>query len=231
MGINMEQAANNYRYERKFVIRELSLEQILRGIERHRAVFSRSYPERYVNNIYFDSVGLNNYRAGIEGAAQRAKVRVRWYGPLFGTVVGGRLELKIKNGLLSEKRSYPIESFTLDDKTYSKPLPAFFEDAELPEPLRRQLSLLSPVLMNRYYRYYYESADHDFRLTVDTNTTYYKIHSFGNSYLHQMADNNTIVEAKYGVEQACRAADVINSLGWRLVKNSKYINGIEKMWA
>jgi hypothetical protein len=232
MEIGMEQTVKNYRYERKFVISELSIEQVLGGIERHPAVFGRAYPGRYVNNIYFDSVGLNSYWAGIEGAVQRTKVRVRWYGSLFGTVSEASLELKIKDGLLGEKRSYPVEAFTLEEKAYWQPLPAFFENAKLPEILRYQLSSLRPVLMNRYYRYYYESADHKFRLTADTEMTYYKVERFGNSYLHQLTDRNSIiVEVKYGVEQARCAGGIINSLGRRLVRNSKYTNGIEKMWA
>ena len=91
--------SGNYRYERKSVISELTKNEIKALIKLHPAMFLESYPPRFVNNLYLDSVGMNNYFDNMAGLKERVKVRIRWYGRLFGSVEKPTLELKIKNGL------------------------------------------------------------------------------------------------------------------------------------
>lgn len=68
----------NPRYERKFTVQGLALSEILALVRRHPAAFREAYPPRMVNNVYFDTPGLNNYYDHVNGAPNRIKTRVRW---------------------------------------------------------------------------------------------------------------------------------------------------------
>ena len=74
MELNMEKVANSiikrpqaeliipdYRYERKFFISELTKDEVESLVRLHPAWFSEIYNQRFVNNIYFDSLNLTNY--------------------------------------------------------------------------------------------------------------------------------------------------------------------------
>ena len=74
---------NNYRFEKKFFISELTKQEIESIIKLHPAIFSEIYYERFVNNIYLDSFDLQNYFDNIIGTFKRQKVRIRWYGDLL----------------------------------------------------------------------------------------------------------------------------------------------------
>ena len=52
---------NEPRYERKFFISNSTLYEIKSLIKLHPACFKEAFPQRRVNNIYFDSLGLENY--------------------------------------------------------------------------------------------------------------------------------------------------------------------------
>ena len=106
--MNMENIANKYRYERKFLIRDLSVQEIETIIKLHPNFFSEIYYQRNVNNIYFDSLELESYQDNVTGSAQRVKTRIRWYGELFGLIEKPVLELKIKSGFLGRKESFHI---------------------------------------------------------------------------------------------------------------------------
>ena len=74
---------NNYRYERKFFISNLTKYEIESLIKLHPALFSEIYFPRFVNNLYFDSLNMKNYFDTIDGLGDRMKIRIRWYGSLF----------------------------------------------------------------------------------------------------------------------------------------------------
>ena len=80
----------------------------------HPAIFSQIYHPRFVNNLYLDSLSLNSYFCHVNGLKDRVKVRIRWYGDLFGPVDEPVLELKIKRGSLGRKESFPLASFRGD---------------------------------------------------------------------------------------------------------------------
>ena len=101
----------SFRYERKFLISQLSRHEIESIIRLHPAAFSEIYHQRFVNNIYFDTVGLSAYKDNLTGISDRLKVRIRWYGDLFCLIEEPFLELKIKRGFLGGKLRFPLASF------------------------------------------------------------------------------------------------------------------------
>ena len=105
-----------WRYERKFVISELSQQEIELIIRFHPAMFSEIYHPRWVNNIYFDSFGAQNYRDNIEGLRNRVKVRIRWYGSFLEPAKEPMLEFKFKRGILGAKKNSHYPHFLLTKK-------------------------------------------------------------------------------------------------------------------
>src|SRR6478672_7582768 len=95
-----------YRYERKFLVPPESWSSVHAGIKSNPGMFSSIFQPRAVNNLYLDSPALHLYFMNLEGAAERTKVRIRWYGELFGHLPRPVLEFKIKRGLLGAKESF-----------------------------------------------------------------------------------------------------------------------------
>src|SRR3712207_351051 len=114
MSTQQKPIPDDLRYERKFFITGRSAKEIEQQLHFHPACFKEIYNERWINNIYLDTLGFNNYYDNLEGERERWKTRIRWYGGLFGEISKPVLEFKIKRGLLGNKKSYPLRSFTLN---------------------------------------------------------------------------------------------------------------------
>jgi len=220
--------SNGYRYERKFLVPRLCWSEVEVRIKRHPALFSEIFPPRAVNNIYLDSVPLRHYFMNVNGVFDRTKVRIRWYGELFGPVCEPVLEFKLKEGLLGKKESFPLEPFLFDASFDIDRLAGFIRDSDLPAPVRRQVQCFEPTLLNRYHRKYFQSADGDYRVTLDSELEFFRLRSRQNSFLHRTADRqHKILELKYGSEHPAGAELVANGFPFRVGKISKYVLGLE----
>ncbi len=217
------------RYERKFVVNQLyklSIEQIIRN---HQAAFSEIYHERFINNIYLDTSNFMYFFDNIAGKSHRKKVRIRWYGDLYGEIASPILEFKLKTGAVGDKVSFPLESFCLDNNFTIDILKNVFHQSNLPEWVLNEILLLEPTLLNRYARKYFQSINKYFRLTIDRNLVYQDISRRNNSFINNSVnDYNNIVELKYDFNKDNYADLITNYLPFRLSKSSKYVNGIEK---
>ena len=221
-----------YRYERKFLVEDLMPFQVAALIKQHPRLFYAPYPPRYVNNLYLDTPELANYFDNVDGAMQRRKVRVRWYGQPFGEISQPMLEVKLKDGIVSTKHTYPLAPFYLDTYFCDRIFQAALADSDLPSEARFALRGLNLVLFNRYYRHYYASQDGAFRVTMDTGLTFYKVNgAFGNLFVHRQVNaRDVVVELKYEVEQEPRANRVAGFFPFRMTRNSKYVQGIERVY-
>lgn len=221
----------NYRYERKFFVSQLTKEEIESIVQLHPAMFSEIYHRRYINNIYLDTNDFSNYVDSIDGLACRVKVRIRWYKELFGTVEKPVLEMKIKKGLLGRKVSYPIRPFLFDDNFSSECILKTFRESEIPDLIKTKIFFLKPVLLNRYNRRYFQSADGNYRITIDDSLVFYRYNNLKNSFLNKVADrNNTILEIKYDNGNESEAKKITNFFPFRINRISKYLDGIEKLY-
>ena len=228
--LNKEIISNN-RYERKFFINNMSTSEIESLIKIHPHIFSDIFHPRYINNIYFDSIDLNNYYDNVEGAEKRIKIRLRWYGELFGDINKPTLEFKIKSGLLGKKISCKIPSFKFDSEFNIDTFKNIIKEAKVSEILQIKLHDKIPTLLNRYKRRYFISENNKFRITVDNNQFFYQIGPRRNFFLKKVEDKeNTIVELKYGIKDDNYANQVSNNFPFRLTKSSKYVTGIEKVY-
>ena len=220
---------SEYRYERKFFIDNLTIEKIESIVRLNSFVFSEIYSSRYINNIYFDTNSFSNYFDNVDGLSNRFKVRVRWYGELFGKVKEPRLEIKLKRGLIGKKLSIPMNAFHLNNETNIKNLINFKTLAQ--KKININLNNFEPKLLNRYKRKYFLSKNKKFRITIDDNQIFYHTKNKNNYFLNFYKDlDSKVLEIKYDKSYDSHINKVSSSLPFRLSKSSKYITGIQKVW-
>jgi hypothetical protein len=215
------------RYEIKMTCEEVFLPQVRSSVMLHPAGFVEAYPPRQVNNIYLDTLGLDCLHDHIDGAAERSKLRFRWYGPDY-TVVRGTLELKHRAGHLGWKEYSPIAATfdltAMDWQVWLDVLRDLGEDAAL-----RWLAWRDrPALLNSYMREYYESADHEIRVTLDHAQAAYEqvMYVRPNLTLPMPTASCMVVEIKAPANQHRRMSDVLSSLPLPVEHNSKYVSGM-----
>ncbi|MGD8751588.1 MAG: polyphosphate polymerase domain-containing protein [Anaerolineales bacterium] len=221
---------NGYRYERKFVVSELSQYEIESLLMLHPAMFFEIYHSRFVNNLYFDSPDRKHYLENIDGLADRVKVRIRWYGDLFGYIEEPTLELKLKYGLVGRKEVYPLSPLSIDGCLENDTFLEVFAESNVPDEIKFNLTSLELSLLNRYRRKYFKSVDGSFRITIDTGMECYLVQGHSNTFLHKSVDAvNTVVELKYAPENDSRVDQITKHFPFRMTKSSKYVNGVERL--
>jgi hypothetical protein len=218
---------SKYRYEKKSHITELSKFEVENIVKMHPALFSPIYDERFINNIYFDSYNYNNFIDNIEGNTDRIKIRIRWYGNLFGQIDNPILEIKIKKGALGKKISVPISPFLFSRETNIIDILSSIK--YLKKDLNIDFQSLIPSLLNRYSRKYYQSSNKKFRITIDHKQSYYRINKKENSFLDNYYDHDSVIfELKYDQKYSEEAEFITTIFPFRITKNSKYVTGVMK---
>lgn len=221
---------SRFRFERKFLLEEISVHQTLWRIKSHPALFRELYFERQVNNIYLDTYDFKNYHDNVVGSAERLKARIRWYGDLERKPDNAQLELKTKQGLLGEKRSWEVPGFSLDAGLDQAGLQELLRTADLPATIRLNLGQLRPALVNSYRRRYFLSVDGLFRITLDTALEYYSPQKprAGSGRLsgHSIDRRHHILELKYDQSTDEWASEISSFFPFRLTKSSKYVSGL-----
>lgn len=215
------------RYERKFMVDVMSYHALEQQIRLHPAAFSPIFHPRNVNNIYLDTNELDFYYDNISGKSSRRKARIRWYGEMRGMIAKPVLEFKIREGMLGNKISFPLCTFSVDENLNQEDLYKVFRKSDLPLWALENLLHFKPALLNRYRRKYFLSFDGKFRLTIDNELTYFGIGGNNNNFREAYTSDDVIVELKYERKYDDIAPQVTNKLPFRLTKSSKYVNGIE----
>ena len=93
------------RYEIKFILNENELVEAYYFINMIGAF--KSYQDRRVNSLYFDTVDYQGIRENLAGISNRFKLRLRWYGEINDKYNNKFiLEKKIRNGRLGSKEKF-----------------------------------------------------------------------------------------------------------------------------
>jgi len=211
------------RYERKYFVTDLSVEEVECVLKMNSFYFSEIFNQRFINNIYFDSPSLQCLDDNILGVSNRFKVRVRWYGSLFGIIRKPTLELKIKEGHLGKKHSLALDEFKLEPgSSLKKQIP---ELKTIYEKINFDLSVYKPSLINRYQRKYFLSKDKKFRVTIDTNQIFSTVNK--NTPIKKIKDKDSVIlELKYEENNDALSHQVSSGFPFRLTKSSKYVRGL-----
>lgn len=216
------------RYERKYKINRMSAAQVRQIIRLNPAGFIVPYPDRIVNNIYFDSIDFSKLRENRDGISRRVKIRYRWYGKLdqFQT---GILEFKQKENLLGKKVKKELDLGEVHDLLDLVQIVRNITNAEKP---------LLPVLMNRYKRSYFETIGGKYRLTVDDDLEFYPIFEKNLNTPFQeilqadeadwIPETACILEFKYPEKGDPIVDRISQNLPFRLTKYSKFATGLQK---
>lgn len=218
----------DFRYERKFLISALNRHAAESIVKRHPAIFSEIYHQRFVNNIYFDTLNMDNYIENEFGVSQRAKTRIRWYGDLFGVIPEPVLQFKLKNGIVGSKISFPLVPFTLDSNFSASLLHTTIKNSTIPALLKEELLLMQPTLLNHYSRKYFQSADKRYRITIDWDMEFYALDKNHNTFKKKIEDfYYMVLELKYSDSNDDMADTITNYFPFRMSKSSKYVRGID----
>ena len=211
----MQNSDRPYRYELKYCLSPRDIEKFLSILYCHPSGFSNQFPDRVINNIYYDDISFNSCHENLFGISDRVKIRYRWYGDIkhFSE---GVLEKKIKTNALGSKAYFKLDG--------PQDLNSLTEQVNR---LMRQSGKLFPSLQNAYTRSYFVDQSGVFRLTVDRDLSY----NFPSRLLHNMQeasyhDERCIIEIKFDVEHFEKFNSISSAFPFRVVKHSKYVSGL-----
>ena len=199
-------------------------------VKSNKRIFSEIFYSRIVNNIYFDLFGFASFYDNIDGNTERKKYRIGWYGKLFGEITNPTFEIKYKKGLLGYKDQYKLNSFIMDKHFSNKTISHIIANSSIPKKIKFILKSLTPTLLNSYRRKYFQSSNKIYRITIDDNQGFYPIKNINNSFLQCFHDESVVLELKYKTIYDEGSEKVTNEFPFRLTKNSKYVNGINKLY-
>ena len=210
---------SSYRYELKYVLQRHEWHDLMEVLMFHPAGFSILYPERWVNNIYFDDLDFSACQSNLSGISDRIKFRYRWYGDVSAWSEG-IIEKKVKHNSLGFKEY--IKAQTVKDY---KALLKFVRDIDF-------TTQLQPSIQNRYLRQYYIDRSQKFRLTIDDHLSYNS--ALLNEGPQDMGfasevDDRIIVELKFNKADVDSFESINNYFPFRLAKHSKYVTGVMAM--
>ncbi|MCP4594238.1 MAG: polyphosphate polymerase domain-containing protein [bacterium] len=213
------------RYELKLVVRRDRLATVRAWLRLHPAAFSKAYPPREVNSIYFDTPELHSANDNLAGVSSRCKLRLRWYGERCPSAPP-TMELKLKRGGLGDKRQHVLAApVQLEHTTWSAVLGQLRR--QLPGGWRVRLDeRCCPTVLICYRRMYYSSADRTVRVTVDRDLAVFDQFRSTIPNLHRATPvaDRIIIEVKAGAAHYGHLAEVASSFPARIERSSKYVS-------
>jgi len=216
------------RYELKFNGKSSQYEHSKAWLLKHPAGFRPIFQPRTINNIYYDNNDLHAFFENLTGISSRAKLRLRWYDDIFNPTKA-TLELKLRRNLFGWKVSDKVnfgqkklsimswnELGTLLKKQVNHDLALHFATSSL------------PILMNRYKRDYFMSADKNIRDTLDQNVQFFdqRMGCKMNKKFKNISPDMMIMEVKVDAKNAHLVKNFTKSIYFPRTKNSKYVIGV-----
>jgi hypothetical protein len=212
------------RYEIKFNIRRFDVPRVISWLIKHQG-FHKSYPDRSVYSIYFDTIGLDCAYDNLCGISERKKYRLRWYGQK-DSFYGARYELKIKKASLGTKQFLPsrLSSDSLRYIPYKHLVSRIKKDKI--EKLWKIYPLLFPNLLVIYNREYFESFK-GIRVTIDSNLRFFNVKEDDHLNKHTgRSYNGLIIEIKFEPQYRDIIAEMLRDFQYYPVRTSKYVLGL-----
>lgn len=148
------------RIERKFIVGINNYEFFEKFLKLNS--FKRTYENREVSSIYFDTLNYDFLRANIDGIGFRKKYRIRWYNNDYKNIF---FEEKSKKNFLVSKKINKI-NYLFNEENFSENLNDFFSSDK---DLNSKDYNLQIVLKTNYKRSYWLSDNKKIRATIDTD--------------------------------------------------------------
>jgi len=204
------------RYELKYRPTSIGTNDCFTVIANHPASFTRIFPDRQINNIYFDSPNLNCHHETMDGVSERKKYRLRWYNHDWDGQLDTILEIKIKENQIGLKVSTKVPSFELPEGLQDCTR-VLMDQGTLP-------AAFAPTGTNYYLRSYFGTSNEKFRITIDRDLHFGSF--ITGSVFPTRPANVIIVELKYAYKDRQEADWVRQYLPFRRTRYSKYAEGI-----
>jgi SPX domain protein involved in polyphosphate accumulation len=218
---------DNPRYEIKFIAPTHKQNQLEQWVRFHHSHFKIAYPDRIINNIYFDTSAYKALEQNISGASVRQKLRYRWYGDSL-VPQAGNLELKLKRNCFGWKEIFKAENLLPTKNNHWHSIQRSLKESLTPKGRLLLNENPCPIIVNRYHRKYFISHDQKIRLTLDTNLEVFdqrhrrEINITKKSHLPQLF----VMEFKANRESQHLLNTTIQSIPIRASKHSKYVTGV-----
>lgn len=221
---------NNYRYEIKFSLDEITYSEAMRWLQVNTHATAK-YENRYVNSLYFDNPGYSSVRDNITGLSDRSKYRLRWYNSLHSpdVVISPCFEQKIRKGRLGRKELTPLTKLNKNFVT----LPLCQVDSYIRLELQKANVLFedyySSVLAVKYLREYFE--DHEgLRITLDSKIQFSYVDGIKSklSDCPNLYSRRYVMELKFDIKLKDYVSVLLRSLNISPTRHSKYLMGLSK---
>jgi len=214
------------RQELKYVVPAEDRHRALHWIWHSHTGFYREYPDRQVNNIYFDSHNRDAYWENLSGTTSRKKIRYRWYG-LSPVPTIGAMELKYRRNHFNWKQVHKVNEINFPENASWDSIRHELM-LRLPTELRHHLHLSPvPVLVNRYQRNYFRSRESDIRITVDTGLSFHRQGRVSPNFTRKVSLlNNIILEVKFPIHLKNQVLELMSGFPFPISRCSKYCVGV-----
>lgn len=202
-----------------------------------KSFFKKTYKERQVNSLYFDTENNDFAFSNVTGESKRIKLRARWYSETGTNFIKNfnmssqlfTFEAKRKSNNFSDK--IVLGKIKTNQVSTTKGRLNLLM-ANIRKNLEHIPSLLNQELIHSvfvsYNREYYEyRTDSDIRLTVDKNFCYSTVDAY--SKMSLKSKNFYIVELKFNPKKKFLAEKIMHEFPFRQVRSSKYIYALSNL--
>ncbi len=204
--------------------------EFVRWLQSDGARFQTTFPDRRVNNIYFESPDWSNYAENQSGVSNRCKCRIRWNGNSLQPD-HARFEVKRRRNSTGDKLVQDIDD---SDSLLVNGVGGLYRQLRSRLDPRNRLYLDQchhPILYNCYQRKYLGSPS-GIRLTIDTDLKFLKPEQLVNTTpkMARMRQFHAILEFKYTLEDRSLVEQTLRRFPLRVTRNSKFVSGINSVY-
>lgn len=232
----MELSGNSLRQEIKYKIFIKDIGILYSWIYSH-SNFSRSFEDRSVNSLYFDTSNYDFAASNMSGESKRIKVRARWYTKLEEEFLSGfmspskefNFEVKRKHNSLSDKLLIGVVKTSSADN-YTQRLDLLYsglKDFQTERPVLNGLDLIDTVFINYQREYYEDLLSPNLRLTVDKNISYAMSRPFNKLIL--LSKDYVILELKFNPSDREEVEKLMGNFPFRQVRSSKFLAALSQI--
>lgn len=218
------------RLEIKFVADEIEVHRLRQWIRLHPAFFYVPHPDRWVNNVYFDTHHYFGFTENLSGASARTKVRYRWYGS-HEYPGKGNLEIKCKRNYFGWKLRFRAEESPYSEGDSWRDMHHNLIGWLEPEAKKWLDANPHPVIITRYHRQYFVTRDEKVRATIDVEQSMFdqRYKPYPNINHPTNIPKTLVLEIKFDRRDRDLASSIIQGLPLRVSRNSKYMVGVKAL--